>query len=505
MPTSKRAHGLLASTFLAATMAVATPPSYSETPANDTAKPTGSALTNPELNQASVNDQVKHLLRVMQMISAMHFDKEKSTDVAETIKNAINGMLKELDPHSIYMDKKETDEFREKMSGGFAGIGISFGIKNEKIVIEEVLENSPAEKAGIKAGDVIVKVDDLILGAMKSPEDMDPAVKKMRGDAGTTVKIDFLREGNPISFNITRDIVRNDVVSAVIDGDIGYIKVRQFSSMDCKMENRIKRVCGDKDTFHDFQKAIRKIQAEAGDRLAGYVVNLENDPGGDLETATKMLNLILDGGTITSVKARNPSDSLTYVAEPGDMMKGKKLVVMMNGRSASASEIFAGAVQDNRRGIIVGTQSFGKGSVQIIAPLPYGDSLKVTIAQYYTPSGASIQGRGITPDIEYVPVNEDEKAFYASMPKESKLEHTLAAGGPAADTTNRTTHTCTPTSENPPTAGLDKHLTFSFRGEDRVNASLACAIRILRGSGYEDLVKVEPKPATAAPALVPGS
>ncbi|WP_026060442.1 S41 family peptidase [Pseudaminobacter salicylatoxidans] len=300
------------------------------------------------------------------------------------VESAINGMLTSLDPHSSYMNAEAAKDMRVQTKGEFGGLGIEVTMENDLVKVITPIDDTPAAKAGVLAGDYISKIDGEEVRGMT----LNDAVDKMRGLVNTPIKLTILREGadKPIELSIKRDIIKVKAVKFRVEkDDIGYMKITSFTEK----------------TFDDLQNAIEQIRKQVpDDKLKGYVLDLRLNPGGLLDQAVSVSDSFLDKGEIVSTRGRDPKDVTRFDARPGDMVDGKPLIVLINGGSASASEIVAGALQDHRRATVLGTQSFGKGSVQTIIPLAENGALRLTTALYYTPSGKSIQGKGITPDIK---------------------------------------------------------------------------------------------------------
>ncbi len=298
------------------------------------------------------------------------------------IEYALNGMLSSLDPHSNYMTAEESKAMEVQNRGEFGGLGIEVTMENSVVKVVSPIDDTPAARAGIQSGDLIVELDGKQVMGMTLSE----AIEKMRGKVGTEIVLTVVREGakEPLKFRLVRDNIQiKSVRSRVIDGKAGYIRITQFNAQ----------------TYDGLKKAIADAQKEAGDKLMGFILDLRNNPGGLLDQAIKVSDVFIDKGEIVSTRGRNPEDTRRDNATPGDLTNGLPLVVIINGGSASASEIVAGALQDHKRGILMGTQSFGKGSVQTLFPAPGGGAIKLTTARYFTPSGRSIQGKGITPDL----------------------------------------------------------------------------------------------------------
>ncbi len=298
------------------------------------------------------------------------------------IEYAIKGMLVNLDPHSDYLTMKDFDDMKVQTKGEFGGLGIEVTMEDGLVKVISPIDDTPAFKAGIKAGDYITHLDKKPIVGMTLAD----AVEKMRGKVGTTIELTVRREGvaEPLFINIIRDVIKIQPVKfRVEDNNIGYIRINQFN----------------RNTYDGLKNAITKIDAELGDKLIGYVVDLRNNPGGLLDQAIAVSDAFLDQGEIVSTRGRTETDIKRDNALPGDLAKGLPIVVLINGGSASASEIVAGALQDHRRAVLMGTRSFGKGSVQTVIPVSGDGALRLTTARYFTPSGRSIQGKGIDPDI----------------------------------------------------------------------------------------------------------
>ena len=299
------------------------------------------------------------------------------------LENAVRGMLSGLDPHSAYLDPESYKELQVGTTGEFGGLGIEVGMENGFVKVISPIDDTPAQRAGIKAGDLIIRLDDTPVKGLTLRE----AVKIMRGKPGTSIVLTIVREGEekPLKIKVTRAVIRvKSVKSRMLDDGFGYLRITSFQSK----------------TGDNLHEAIRKLKKENGGSLDGLVLDLRNNPGGVLSAAVEVSDAFLDEGLIVYTEGRNPSSRLSFSATPGDVLDGAPLVVLVNGGSASASEIVAGALQDHHRGIITGSKTFGKGSVQTILPLGNGSALKLTTARYYTPSGRSIQAEGIEPDIK---------------------------------------------------------------------------------------------------------
>jgi carboxyl-terminal processing protease len=305
-------------------------------------------------------------------------------DEEKLVENAINGMLTSLDPHSSFMNAKDAEDMRTQTRGEFGGLGIEVTMENELVKVIAPIDDTPASRAGILAGDFISEIDGQAVRGLK----LEEAVEKMRGAVNTPIKLTVIRQGadKPLDITVVRDIIAvRAVKSRVEGGDVGYVRVISFTEK----------------TYDDLEAAIRKIKADVpADKLKGYVLDLRLNPGGLLDQAINVSDAFLERGEVVSTRGRNADETRRFNAGPGDLTDGKPVVVLVNGGSASASEIVAGALQDLKRATVVGTRSFGKGSVQTIIPLGESGALRLTTALYYTPSGKSIQGTGINPDIK---------------------------------------------------------------------------------------------------------
>ncbi|BCH21774.1 peptidase S41 [Mesorhizobium sp. L-8-10] len=304
-------------------------------------------------------------------------------DEKSLVENAINGMLTSLDPHSSYLNPDAAKDMRVQTKGEFGGLGIEVTMENELVKVITPIDDTPAARAGVLAGDFISAIDGEEVRGLTLSE----AVDKMRGLVNTPIELTILREGadKPIKLTIVRDVIKVKAVKFRVENDVGYMKITSFTEK----------------TDDDLRTAIETIKKQIpADKLRGYVLDLRLNPGGLLDQAVAVSDDFLDRGEIVSTRGRDPKDITRFDARAGDLTDGKPIIVLINGGSASASEIVAGALQDQRRATVLGTQSFGKGSVQTIIPLAENGALRLTTALYYTPSGKSIQGKGITPDIK---------------------------------------------------------------------------------------------------------
>ena len=339
------------------------------------------------------------------------------------VDGALKGMLSKLDPHSDYMTETEYRELMATTSGQFGGIGIEVSVEEGVPQVVSAIEGTPAAAAGIEPGDRIVKADGVAIVGM----DIGEVVRRLRGPPGSRVVLTIARTNRPpFDVPITRAVIRvQSVKSDLKPGRVGYVRISTF----------------DETTPGELRRAVSRLRQQAGGSFTGFVLDLRNDAGGLLDAAVDVASEFLDSGTVVTTRGRDSSENRIYDAPPnGDLIRGTPLVVLINGASASASEIVAGALQDNRRGAVLGTHSFGKGSVQSIIPLEGRGALRLTTALYYTPSGQSIQGHGITPD-QVVPVPKEQQVANAVITYESDLFGSLKATGALAPRARSSTPT----------------------------------------------------------------
>jgi len=347
----------------------------------------------------------------------------EKVDDKKLMTGAINGMLAALDPHSSYLPATNFSEMKVHLAGAFGGLGIELGMKDGKLMVNAPMEDTPASRAGILAGDHIWKID----GKPTNGVPINDCVSRMRGTPGTAVTLGILREGAPapLSFRMVRAIIKTQSLKGrLLEPGYGYIRIAEFQER----------------TGEDFERALKTLAADNGAPLSGLVLDLRYNPGGLVDQACRVVNRFIgDGlsdGQIVSTKGREPGSVRNFTASIGEKEPHYPLVVLINGGSASASEIVAGALQDHKRAVIMGTQSFGKGSVQSIITLRNGDGLKLTTARYYTPSGRSIQAKGITPDlvVEFVkkPAQPEKKKLPEIREADLDGHMEMGAGAPAA-------------------------------------------------------------------------
>lgn len=360
-----------------------------------------SALSNPTYEDLRVFADVLGLLQ------REYVEETKSKDL---VYGAIKGMLETLDPHSAFLSPNMYKEMQEETKGRFEGLGIEITIREGVLTVVSPIEDTPAFRAGIQTGDQILKID----GEATKNLTLLEAVKKMRGPKGSKVILTIMREGfpSPRDYTLIRDVIPiRSVRYEVLEKQYGYIRLSQFQEK----------------TDSEFQKAIKALEEETKGDLKGLILDLRNNPGGLLDQAVKVSDFFIDSGVIVSIEGRREEHKMKFNAHPQeDNLKRYPLVVLVNGGSASGAEIVAGAIQDHGRGIILGTQTFGKGSVQTIFSLKDGSGLRLTTARYYTPSGRSIQAKGIVPDIIVKPAAPvEEKATPPKHPTEKDLERHL--------------------------------------------------------------------------------
>ena len=366
--------------------------------------------------EAALSDTYQQLNLFGEVFERVRADYVEKPDDAKLIESAINGMLAGLDPHSSYMDPKSFRDMQVQTRGEFGGLGIEVTMEEGLIKVVAPIDDTPAAKAGIMANDIITRLDEEQVQGLT----LNQAVEKMRGPVNTKIKLTIMRKGQdkPVEISITRDVIRVRSVRSRAEDDVGYIRISQFNEQ----------------TTDGLKKAITDLAGQIPpEKLKGFVVDLRNNPGGLLDQAISVSDAFLERGEIVSTRGRNAEETQRFNARPGDLAKGKPIIVLINGGSASASEIVAGALQDHKRASILGTRSFGKGSVQTIIPLGAGNgALRLTTARYFTPSGRSIQAKGISPEIEVLQDVPDELKARTDTKGESSLRGHLKAEGDEA-------------------------------------------------------------------------
>ncbi|MFC3126587.1 S41 family peptidase [Pseudoroseomonas globiformis] len=327
---------------------------------------------------------------VFERVRAEYVEPVNDRDVIES---AINGMLQGLDPHSSYMNARSFRDMQVQTRGEFGGLGIEVSQEGGYVKVISPIDDTPAAKAGVKPGDLITHLN----GESVQGLSLQEAVERMRGERGSAIKLTIRRPGaeTPIELSLVRDVIRPQVARFRMEGnDVAYVRLSSFNEQtDLALRN-----------------AISTMRKQAGNNLKGVILDLRNNPGGLLDQAVQVSDDFLEQGEIVSTRARRADDAQRWNAKPGDITDGLRVVVLVNGGSASASEIVAGALQDHRRAVVLGTKSFGKGSVQTVMPIPGNGAIRLTTARYYTPSGRSIQALGISPDIEVLATREEANA-----------------------------------------------------------------------------------------------
>jgi carboxyl-terminal processing protease len=364
--------------------------------------------------RAAVSDTYRELNLFGDVFERVRADYVEKPEDSKLVESAINGMLAGLDPHSSYMDPKSFRDMQVQTRGEFGGLGIEVTMEDGLVKVVAPIDETPAAKAGVMANDIITHLDNEAVQGLT----LNQAVDKMRGPVNTKIKLTIMRKGadKPVEVTIVRDIIRVKSVRWRPQGsDIGYIRVTQFNEQ----------------TTDGLKQAINDLNSQLGaDKVKGYVLDLRNNPGGLLDQAISVSDTFLEKGEIVSTRGRNPEETQRFNARPGDLIKGKPLIVLINGGSASASEIVAGALQDHKRATLIGTRSFGKGSVQTIIPLGAGNgALRLTTARYFTPAGRSIQAKGISPDIEVLQDVPDNLKAQTDSKGEASLRGHLKAEG----------------------------------------------------------------------------
>jgi len=347
-------------------------------------------------------DEIKTLSEVFQRIKTDYVEPVSDKKLLE---DALQGMMSGLDPHSAYLDPEGYKELRIGTEGQFGGLGIEVTMENGFVKVITPIEDTPAAKAGLKSGDLIIRLGDTPVKGMS----LNDAVRMMRGKPGSKILLTVIREGEskPLKFNVERDIIQlRTVKERVLEPGYGYLRITQFQG----------------NTDKSVYKGLNTLVKENHGQLKGLVLDLRNNPGGVLPVAVKVADAFIRDGLIVYTKGRTSDSELEYSAAPDDLLNGAPIVVLVNGGSASASEIVAGALQDHKRAIIMGTKTFGKGSVQTILPISNGGALKLTTARYYTPKGRSIQAAGIVPDI----ITEQAKLTHTDADQELLKESDLA-------------------------------------------------------------------------------
>ena len=356
-----------------------------------------------ELSTSSENEIYKKIDLFGEVLEKINKEYVDEVNPSESMDSAINGLLQSLDPYSAYMSPETFDEMQTETSGKFGGLGIEVSMESGIVKVISPIDDTPASKAGIKAGDYIIKINNIQVQGKSLSE----AVDLMRGPVGSPIELTIRRRGakKALTFNIVREIIQiRSVKSDLIENNIGYIRLTSFN------ENSSKQI----------EKEIKKL--EKNENINAYILDLRNNPGGLLSQAIKISDFFLDNGEIVSTKSRKTSENRKWFASKGDITNGKTLIVLINYGSASASEIVAGALKDHKRAIILGENSFGKGSVQSIIPLKNKGAIRLTVAKYYLPSGKSISEVGVLPDIE---IDEESDEFRIKTETDNQLNYAI--------------------------------------------------------------------------------
>lgn len=372
----------------------------------------GPLIAQENASNTSVYQQLDLFGDVFERIRAQYVSE---VDEADLIEAAIKGMMSSLDPHSSYLPPRDFDDMQVQTRGEFGGLGIEVTQEEGFVKVVSPMDGTPADAAGVEAGDFITHVDgESLLGL-----DLNEAVELMRGPIGSEIIITVVREGleEPLEISIIRDTIKMTAARVRTEGDTVVLRITTFNDQ----------------TYENLESGLKKAVAEAGgmDKVNGFVVDLRNNPGGLLTQAIRVSDAFLESGEIVSTRGRTPEDGDRFNATPGDLAEGKPVVVLINGGSASASEIVAGALKDHRRAVVVGTKSFGKGSVQTIMPVKGDGAMRLTTARYYTPSGRSIQGLGVSPDIiveqpRREPASEEDETTRPSTRSEADLRDSIS-------------------------------------------------------------------------------
>ena len=409
--------------------------------------------------QQSNSDTYRQLDLFGEVFERVRADYVEEVSDEQLVESAINGMLSALDPHSSYMNAKSFRDMQVQVRGEFGGLGIEVTMENGIVKVVSPIDDTPAARGGLKPGDYITHIN----GEPVSGMNLNDAVERMRGPVNSEIKLTIRREGrDPFDVKLNRAIVKIQSVKSHLEGnDIGYVRITSFNEQ----------------TDSGLTNAMKALKKQAGDKLAGIVLDLRNNPGGLLDQAIAVSDDFLEQGEIVSTRGRHPEDGARYNARQGDITNGLPVVVLINGGSASASEIVAGALQDHHRAVILGTKSFGKGSVQTIIQLPGHGAMRLTTARYYTPSGRSIQAKGIDPDIVVEPAKIEKLAAEKGI-HESDLRGALKNTDPtnAAKPGTNIPPGTTPATPEEESTGVDPNVLGTAK-----DYQLARALDMLRG------------------------
>ena len=420
----------------------------------------------PPAAGGNTSETYRQLSLFGEVIERIRSDYVEDVQDRQLIEDAINGMLTSLDPHSSYMNPKTYKDMQVQTKGEFGGLGIEVTMEEGLIRVVSPIDDTPAARAGVLPGDIITHLDgEPVLGLT-----LAEAVDKMRGPANTEIKLTIRRANKePFDLVVKRDVIRVESVRSRALEDVAYVRITSFTEQ----------------TDQGLKKAVDKLKGEMGSGLKGLVLDLRNNPGGLLDQAIAISDAFLDKGEIVSTRGRHSDDVQRTNARPGDIAEGLPMVILINGGSASASEIVAGALQDHRRGILLGTRTFGKGSVQTIIPLPGRGAMRLTTARYYTPSGRSIQAKGIEPDITVEPARV-EKLAQGELPHEEDLRGALSNDTEKQGEDQSSTNPAGPVTPGatPSTEGEDEQapsVAPEVIGDVEQDYQLARAVDLLRG------------------------
>ena len=472
MLSSKRLKGFLTSAFIAAAAFIPV-----------TAIP-------EEEHPGFTQDQINKLNLIERDIERNYVDPAKGRDKQKLMEGAIDGMLKSLDPHSRYLNQDAVKAENQEMTGTFVGIGIHVGTKVQTAIkVEKVIPDSPAEHAGLKKGDLITRVVDKnqnVDVTISDARTFELAVKSLSGKAHTPVQLTIMRDGVQKDITVIRDAITESAIVARRIGDIGYIQIKDYMN---------------KNVADDFEKAVRQFQTD-GKKLSGIIVDERYNPGGFLNKVVRIVDDLVDaeGVAVTSKGRGGSQDSTAYPVNSGDITGGIPIVVLVNDGTASASEIFAGAMQDYKRAVILGIQTYGKGSVQVSEGYRDGTEVWLTTALYYTPSGRSIQGHGITPDVLYIPTPFEVKARegYPLRSEAKEKNYITKTDAPAQDET-KTTETCG-MKDDAAINDLDKGLLYEGVEKPTPDGAMVCAVEYLHKTSKFTTVKPYIAPPPDAPS-----
>ena len=371
----------------------------------------GSVLADRTASHGGTALPLEELRALSEVFGKVKADYVEEIDDRTLLEGAIRGMLSSLDPHSAYLNQEEFKELQVGTSGKFGGLGIEVSMEDGFVKVVTPIDDTPAMRAGVQAGDLIVRLDDTPVKGMT----LNDAVRMMRGEPGTKITLTIVRDGvqQPLVIEITRAIIQvRSVRNEMLEDGFGYLRITNFQS----------------GTGEDVRRAVSQMKKDSGGSLKGMVLDLRNNPGGVLGAAVSVSDAFLNRGKVVYTEGRARDAALDFNATPGDILNGAPLIVLVNAGSASASEIVAGALQDHQRAVIMGSPTFGKGSVQTIFPMSNDTAVKITTARYYTPSGRSIQAEGITPDIKVEPLQVSRNEAGSRQVKEADLSGHLSNG-----------------------------------------------------------------------------